>query len=185
MLAFPRNRVTETMMRYSPIAAGLALALLTVSSVGHGQRAEPAIDARSQALLEQGVAAQKAGQFDAATDAFESALVVDPQNRLAFLRLAEVAKARGLQGKSIRLYREALALQPADVAALAGQGEAMVAKGAVERARENLAKIKTLCTGACPQADELAAVIAKGPPAQVVAAQAIAPKPTVSEQAEP
>lgn len=169
-------------MRITPVAAAISLALLTVSSVGHGQRADDVIDPKSLALMEQGVAAQKAGNWNAATDALETALVVDPRNRAAYLRLAEVAKASGLTGKSIRLYREALALEPNDVAALAGQGDAMVAKGAVEKARENLARIKALCTTACPEATVLAASIAKGPPVAAVAAQAVAPKPSPAEK---
>jgi Tfp pilus assembly protein PilF len=181
MLASSVRRLWEILVRFTPVAAAVSLALLTVSSVSHGQRPEEPIDARSLALLEQGVAAQRIGQFDQATDLLESALVVDPRNRAAFLRLAEVARTRGLTGKAIRLYREALVLEPNDVRALGGQGEAMVAKGAVEKARENLARIKTLCTANCAEAQTLAAAIAKGPPQEVVAAQAVAPKPTVSD----
>jgi hypothetical protein len=48
----------------------------------------------------------------------------------------------------------------------------MVQKGAVERARANLARVKALCKSECAPATELAAAIAKGPPPAVVAAQA-------------
>ena len=95
--------------------------------------------------------------------AFEK-VAADPRNRQAFVLLARVSEARGLPGKAIRLYREALLLEPNDVDALSGQGEAMVAKGAVERAKQNLARVRTLCKGQCPQATALAARIAKGPP---------------------
>jgi Flp pilus assembly protein TadD len=76
-----------------------------------------------------------------------------------------------LPGKAIKFYFEALQLEPNDLNALAGQGEALVQRGAVERARRNLDRIKTLCHNACPQATTLAAVIAKGPPPEVLAAQ--------------
>src|SRR5436190_1811884 len=53
-----------------------------------------------------------------------------------------------------------------------GQGEAYVQRGAVERARRNLQRVQTLCgRNACPQAQQLAAVIQRGPPADVLAAQ--------------
>ena len=136
------------------------------------------IDARSLQLLAQGKAERAAGNLDAAADTLETALAVDPRNREAFVVLADVAEARGLPGKAIRLYREALSLEPNDLAALRGQGEAMVAKGAVQRARENLVKIRILCKGTCPDATQLAATIAKGPP--IATAQvdtAIKPKP--------
>jgi Flp pilus assembly protein TadD len=106
----------------------------------------------------------------------ETALAVDPRNRGAFIVLGDVAQARGLPGKAIRLYREALLLEPNDRLALKGQGEALVAKGAVSQARGNLAKIRTLCGKApCPEAMTLSAVIAKGPPVQTAAAQSVVP----------
>ena len=151
-------------MRFTPVAIAASLALVSISTSLHGQRPDDQIDARSLALLQQGKAAQAAGNLDGATDLLETAVTVDPRNRQAFIALANVAEARGLPGKAIRLYREALLLEPNDIDALTGQGEAMVAKGAVERARQNLTRVKTLCKGACPQATTLASVIAEGPP---------------------
>lgn len=156
-------------MRFTSVSVAGALALLCVSTALSGQRPDNQIDARSLSLLDQGKAARTAGKLEQANDLIETALVVDPRNREAFITLAEIARAQGLTGKSIRLYREALKLEPNDVRALAGQGESMVAKGAVEKAKENLAKIRTLCGKQCGPADQLAAVIAKGPPATVTA----------------
>ena len=158
-------------MRLTPPALALALGLLTVSSVGHGQRPDAQIDPRSTALVGEARTAVTAGKLEAANDALESALAVDPRSRAAFALLAEVAVKQGLPGKAIRLYRESLTIEPNDVAALAGQGEAMVAKGAVTKAKENLARIRTLCIGACPDGARLAAAIDKGPPPAVQSAQ--------------
>jgi len=152
-------------MRFSPVALAIALAGLSVSTSLQGQRADAQIDPRSMALLTQGRAAAASGNLDGATDLIETALAVDPRNRAAFLELATVATRQNLPGKAIRLYREALTIEPNDVTALRGQGEALVAKGAMEAARENLARIKTLCAKkSCPDATTLASVIAKGPP---------------------
>jgi hypothetical protein len=63
-------------------------------------------------------------------------------------------------------------VEPNDIAALAGQGEAMVAKGAVTKAGENLSKIRTLCVTTCPEQVHLSAVIARGAPVEKVAATA-------------
>jgi Tfp pilus assembly protein PilF len=133
------------------------------------QRPDDQIDPKSLALLREGRAAQAAGNIDGAQDALESALAVDPRNREAFIVLAEIARTRALPGKAIRLYREALALEPNDLAALRGQGEALVAKGATAKAKENLARIKTICSGDCNDSTALAASIAKGPPATATA----------------
>lgn len=131
-------------MRITLVSAAAALALLSVSTSLYGQRADDQIDARSVALLERGKAARAAGNLDGANDLIESALAVDPRNRQAFIALAEIARTQGLPGKSIRFYREALTLEPNDIVALRGQGEAMVQKGAVERAKENPARSRLL-----------------------------------------
>lgn len=152
-------------MRLFPAALALAFAALSVSTSLSAQRADTVIDPRSMALLAQGRAAAAAGNLDQATDFIETALAVDPRNHAAFLELASVAERQQLPGKAIRLYREALAIEPNDPGALRGQGVALVAKGALGPARENLAKIKALCgKKPCPDAVSLAATITKGPP---------------------
>ncbi|QDX25382.1 tetratricopeptide repeat protein [Sphingomonas suaedae] len=163
-------------MRITLVSAAAALALLSVSTSLYGQRADDQIDARSVALLEKGKAARAAGNLSDANGLIESALAVDPRNRQAYIVLAEIARAQGLPGKAIRFYREALTLEPNDLVALRGQGEAMVQKGAVERAKENLARVKTLC-GDCADATRLAAAIAKGPPTTATAQVVPPPKP--------
>ena len=168
-------------MRYSSVAAAAALTLVSISTSLHGQRPDDQIDARSMELLAKGKVAMTAGNLDGATDLLETALAVDPRNRVAFVTLAQVAEKRGLPGKAIRLYRDALLLEPNDVTALRGQGEALVMRGAVERAKDNLARIRTVCgKAACPDATNLAAVISKGPP--IATASTTVPPPKPSEQ---
>ena len=163
-------------MRITTLSAAIALVLVSVSTSVQGQRPDDEIDARSVQLLQQGKAARAGGKLDMAVDLVETALVVDPRNRDAFIELGELAQARDLPGKAIRLYREALLLEPNDLGALKGQGEALVQKGAVEKARENLVKIRELCAKSCGDATELAAVIAKGPPV-TTAEQTVKPEP--------
>ncbi len=159
-------------MRLTPIALSVALALATMASAGQGQLPDDQIDPRSMALLQQGQALTASGQYDQAIDALESALVIDPRNRAAYVALARVAQGQKLPGKAVRLYAEALKLEPNDLTALAGQGEALVQRGAVERAKRNLERLRTVCKDTCPQATTLAAAIAKGPPPEVLTARA-------------
>ncbi len=167
-------------MRLTPPAIAIAVLLATVSSVSHGQRPDSQIDPRSLMLMRMGQAEAGAGRYDSATDALESALAVDPKNRAAFLVLADVAKKQGLPGKAIRLYREALLIEPNDIVALAGQGEALVAKGAVTKAKENLAKVRTLCLTACPEQVMLAAAIEKSATGTAMSAQTVTPRPVAT-----
>jgi tetratricopeptide (TPR) repeat protein len=124
------------------------------------------------ALLRDGQLALAAGRLDEAENTLETALAVDPRNRGAYIAIGQVARQQGLPGKAIRMYGNALALEPNDTLALAGQGAAMVQRGAVVRAKANLAKLQGLCKKGCAPATELAAAIAKGPPVAVVTAQA-------------
>ena len=160
-------------MRLTPIVLSLAIAAATMASAGHGQRPDDQIDPRSIALVAAGPgAAAPPASYDEAIDLLETALAVDPRNRGAYIALGRVAQAQRLPGKAIRYYAEALRLEPNDVNALAGQGEAYVQRGAVERARaQSRRACRTLCGQPCPQAQQLAAVIQRGPPAEVLAAQ--------------
>ena len=113
-------------MRFTPASIALAALLPTVSSMGLSQRPDNQISPRSSEWQKAGEAARKAGNLAGATDALESALAVDPRNRAAYVELAEVARAQGLQGKAIRNYREALTRDPGNYEAIAGEGAAMV-----------------------------------------------------------
>ncbi|HKR18317.1 MAG TPA: hypothetical protein VJM79_03345 [Rhizorhapis sp.] len=165
----------EKIMRFTPASIALALALATVSSAGIGQKPDAQIDPMSVAWLEKGEASQKAGDLQGANDAYETSLAIDPRNRKAFSALGEVARLQGLTGKSIRFYREALLLDPTDLDALAGQGEAMVDKGAIAKAKENLAKMKNICRSTCGEIAMLSAAIEKGGAAPQLTSKDVAP----------
>jgi cytochrome c-type biogenesis protein CcmH/NrfG len=145
-------------MRLTPVAAGLALIFAMTSSVGVGQKATP-VDPRSASWVQRGNSALASGSFESATDAFETALALDPRNRNAYVGLAQVAHGQNLPGKEIRFYDEALQADPKDVTSLQAQGMAMLARGAIESARGNLGKIKLLCRNRCEAADRLSSAI--------------------------
>lgn len=160
------------------LSAGLILASLPTAS--DAQRADNDIFPRSIALQQQGQAAQEAGDLDQAVDFYESALAADPRNRSAIIALAQVARAQGLPGKAIGLYREALVLEPNDIVALTGQGEALADKGALELAREKLAEAQRVCADKCPQVAALEKTISSSASKRVLAAEALVPKPVVA-----
>lgn len=136
-------------MRFAPAAA--ALSLLVAVSASVSQAGERSADPRAAVLISEGRAALAAGKPQAAIDAFESALAVDPAHTPILLELAEAARAQGMQGKAIAFYREALTRDPDNLAAIAGEGTALVEKGALEKARRNLAMLQSKCGEACPE----------------------------------
>lgn len=117
----------------------------------------------SLAMAKSGEALLAKGQTQAATDSFEAALAADPRNRRAYLGMARAAEAEGLPGKAVRFYREALEIEPNDLTTLELQGLSLVERGAKARAEANVERMRTLCSGPCPQADRLAAAIIRGP----------------------
>lgn len=154
-------------MRFAPAAAALSLFLATTASVTSAQDRDP--DPRAAALIAQGQASLKAGETQAAIDAYEAALAIDPGYTPIFLELANAARQDGLQGKAIRYYREALSRDPGNFAAISGEGAALVEKGALEKAKLNLARLKSLCGSNCPETLSLQTTIAAGPPARLAA----------------
>ncbi|MFC6621380.1 tetratricopeptide repeat protein [Novosphingobium panipatense] len=167
----------DLVMRYTPVAVALSLLAATSSSVLLSQPPEE-LDSRAVALLGEGRAASEAGDLDAAIDAFEAALTVEPGSVAVLLPLADATRRQGLQGKALHYYRVALNRDPRNVAALAGEGVALAEKGATEKAARNLARLQTLCGATCAETQALATAIAKGPTGtRMVTAEAAATKP--------
>lgn len=182
MAYFDHMNVTalrEFAMRHFP--AALALSLLAAVSASVGQAGEYKANPRAEALVSEGRALLDAGEIQAAVDAFEAALAIDPGFYDIYLHLAEAARKQGLQGKAIHYYREALEREPGNLAAISGEGEALVERGAVEKAKQNLAKLETMCGEGCVETQTLAAAIAAGPRPQVLTAEAVAPDPVVTQ----
>lgn len=166
-------------MRYYP--AALALSLLVAVSASMGQGATPAADPRVEHLLAEGRALLAADKPQEAIDAFEAALAVQPGNTAIYLDLAQAALKENLQGKAIHYYREALEREPNNFAALSGEGAALVEKGALEKARRNLAKLASLCGESCDETRTLAAKIEHGPAPRVLTAEAVTPQTVVTQ----
>ena len=150
-------------MRLSPLLLVFGLAASSMAVPGVGQRPDDQLTPRSVALVKQGEASAAAGKYAEADDAFETALAVDPRNRAAFVAMARVAARQKLYGQAIRFTNKALSLEPTDRSALGVQGQAMVEIGALGRAKDVLARLQTICAGACPEAASLSAAIARGP----------------------
>jgi cytochrome c-type biogenesis protein CcmH/NrfG len=169
----PHSALKEIVMRYTPAAVALSLLVAVTSSVGYGAAREP--DPRAVALVEEGRGALASGDVQGAIDSFEAALAVDPGHTAIYLDLADAARQQELQGKAIHYYREAQKHEPGNLAAISGEGEALVEKGAVEKARRNLSRLESLCGTGCTEARQLAAAIQQGPAVPVRTAEASSP----------
>jgi tetratricopeptide (TPR) repeat protein len=169
----------EFAMRFAPAALALSMLAAVTSSVGYGADREP--DPRAAALVAEGRSELAQGQVQAAVDSFEAALAVDPAYTPIYIELADASRAQGLQGKAIHYYREALERDPGNLAAISGEGEALLEKGAVEKARRNLAQLESICGDGCAEAQQLAAALQRGPQGTVLTAEAITPSTVVTQ----
>ena len=166
-------------MRYTPAALALSLLAAVTASVSISAPPVP-LDARAAVLVTEGRKALAEGDANAAVDAYEAALVIQPGHAAILLNLAEASRKQGMQGKALRYYREVLEGDPGNVYAISGEGQALVEKGAIERARRNLARLEQICGNGCAPAIALAAAIQQGPTPQMVSAEAVQAKPVVT-----
>jgi Flp pilus assembly protein TadD len=181
-----RQQIWSWLMRMSPAFMCAAAALVTLSAAAPWTSvAAQAVNPVSTALQNEADRAVAAGNADQARGLYETALVADPRNAAAYVGLGRIALTQQLPGQAIAHFRSALMISPNSRAALAGQGVALVARGAVDRARSNLVRLQTLCGGdACPEARELAAAINGAGsqtvlrPADVMPAPVVEPAPT-------
>lgn len=167
-------------MRYFPAALALSLLGTVTASSLHSASPAPLLP-RAAALVAEGRNALSAGNIDGAIDAYEAALTVQPGSAAIYLGLAEAVRRQGMQGKALHYYREVLERDSQNLAAISGEGAALVEKGAIEKARRNLARLQGLCGDDCDASRQLAAAIAKGPAPRVVTAEAAKPEPVVTE----
>lgn len=165
-------------MRYAPVAFALSLIVGVTGSMGAARSSTP-LDPRVDALVKEGRLSLAKGDVNAATDSFEAALAISPGSPAPLIALADAARRDGLQGKAIHYYREALERDPNNVAAISGEGGAMVEKGALEKARRNLSRLEGLCGKACVETADLAAAISRGPVPRVVSAEAVKQEPKI------
>lgn len=172
-------------MRFSPAAIALSLTFAVMSSVSISGQSNDNIDARSVALVKTGDQEASAGRLDSALGWYESALAVDPRNRAAYVAMARVAKTQKLNGKAIGFYKEALELEPNDQIALGEQADAFISKGALEQARKNIARLKTLCRANCAPAERLSLAIDMASQKQQAHASAVDLKATLGATPEP
>lgn len=169
----------EILMRFTPAGLALSLAFALAASAGQGAPTQP-LDPRAAQLLVQGRAALAANNVDGAIDAFEAALAVQPGAAAVSLALADATLRQGMQGKALHYYREAIERDPRNFAAIAGEGQALLEKGAIEKARRTLLRLQQACGPNCAETRQLAAAIARGPAERVVTAEAVKPDPVVT-----
>jgi tetratricopeptide (TPR) repeat protein len=157
--------VWEMIMRFTPASVVLACALALSASSGMGKKGDDkAATTPASGWMAEGARALAAEDLAAARNAYETALLLDPGKADIYFALGRIARAEKLPGKAIKYFDMVTKLDPRNQLALQAQGLAMMDKGAIESARDTLAKLKGLCKTSCAVTEPLAAAIAAGPP---------------------
>ncbi len=182
----PADTIWTTIMRFTPASIAAAALLATVSSTSLSAPGRPApIADASRAMEGEARRLQAAGDLEGAIGFYETALAADPRNAAAYVGLGDIARAQDLPGKAIGYFREALALSPDNRVAIAGQGEAMVQRGALDKARQNLARLSALCGEQdCPEVGRLTAAINAAGARTALRAEEVLPQPVVDTAPE-
>jgi len=63
---------------------------------------------------------------------------------------------------------------------ISGEGQALLEKGAIEKAKRNLARLENVCGRDCTETRDLAAALARGPVERVVTAEGAKPAPVAT-----
>ena len=165
-----QRKIFSRAARMGPAFGALFLVFALSNSVASLSKPPP--DPRAVMMVQEGQLALSRGDTSGAIDAFEAALALDPGFDEAFVALADATRAQGLTGKSIDYYRRVLDSNPRHFGALAGEGQALAQRGALAKARRNLAVLQSLCGANCPETIDLRMAINAGPSASLAAEDA-------------
>jgi tetratricopeptide (TPR) repeat protein len=90
---------------------------------------------------QKGLQRQRQGDWDLALTSYRRASALDPRNVLYLLARGHICQTHGLEPEAEECYRVALRLRPDDTVALYNQAQLFAARGELEEARANLARI--------------------------------------------
>ena len=174
------HQAKDYLMRFTPAALALSLLAGVTSSIAWSDAGEE-LGPRAAQLVAAGDALLVKGDVNGAIDAYEAALVSQPGSPSVLVSLAEATRKQGMQGKALHYYRSALVSDPRNVAAISGEGAALAEKGALAKAKRNLAQLESLCGTDCDATRKLAALLDGQPTRLVVQAETIKPQPVITE----
>jgi tetratricopeptide (TPR) repeat protein len=100
----------------------------------------------------------RTGQYDEAIEILNKASV---KNERILTYIGFATRKRGDHDAAMELYNRALAMNPDYTVARAYMGEALIAKGEIALAREQLAEIGTRCGMSCAEYNELKVELSK------------------------
>jgi len=144
------------------LAFGAVLAMLAGSAVAQPKplpqkevSSAKVDDTRSRQLLQEAQTALQRGDYPAAIRLLEGVVAKDQRNADGYNLLAYSIRKSGDPAKSIPIYEKALAIDPKHKGAHEYIGEAYLALGDLDKAKQHLATLDKLCFFPCEEYTDL------------------------------
>lgn len=119
----------------------------------------PSQAASPQRLEQRAHAAERAGHMDEASMLYQAAVVANPARTQSYIVLAQFYARHDEYHLAHKYFAEALYLNPKLIPALEGSGKTDLALGNRASAEDDLARLRHICGGRCPEEQELAAAL--------------------------
>lgn len=148
------------------VVLGIALAPTAMAAGSPSTSRPPAAAPKAQPSdYELGVKAVQARDFQRALTLLQKVTQAEPRNADAWNYLGFSQRQLRHFDQSLAAYQNALALNPNHRGALEYLGELYLELGNLDKAREQLAKLQSLCPTGCPEHDDLSKAVAAFQPA--------------------
>lgn len=141
------------------LATVLAPAVMAAGSPSTSSRPAPTRQAAQPSDFELGVKAVQARDFERALPLFEKVTRAEPRNADAWNYLGFSQRQLRHFDQSLAAYQKALALNPNHRGAIEYLGELYLDLGEPDKAREQLAKLQSLCPKGCSEFDDLSKAV--------------------------
>lgn len=145
----------------------LLIVILTLALIPPAMAAGTSSTSRPPALLraqptdyDLGVKAVQAGDYERGLASLQKAVQADPRNADAWNYIGFSQRNLRHFDQSLVAYQKALEINPNHRGANEYLGELYLKTGDLEKARERLAKLQSLCPGGCSEYDDLKKAVA-------------------------
>jgi len=134
------------------LVLGVASAVLAAGSPSPSRPPAPRVQPTDYEL---GVKAVQAGDYGRALTLLQKVVQGDPRHADAWNYIGFSHKQLKQVDQALAAYQRALAINPSHLGALEYLGETYLHRGDLAKAREQLAKLKSLCPSGCREYDDL------------------------------
>ncbi|HXF65657.1 MAG TPA: tetratricopeptide repeat protein [Burkholderiales bacterium] len=149
------------------VLASILVPVPAVLAAGSSSSSRPPAAPRAQPTpYELGVNAVKAGDYARALTELQKAVQADPRNADAWNYIGFSHRHLKQFDQSLAAYQKALAINPNHRGANEYLGELYLMTGHLDKAREQLARLGSLCPRGCPEYEDLKKAIEAHQPAE-------------------